>query len=1090
MAGAGGTWRPVGVDSDLERGPSGVPLVAHQGHLDLLPLHVLPWPAFESLQWRILRDVEGLRHAQIYGDLGQAQQGLDLIAVAADESGVALQSKRVKQFGPAKVDAAVDAFRDTQRPFDVSRFILGVSMEVRRTQTLDRFKEFQKQFKQQLKPIEFELWDKRELSAKLKGAPQIVIDYFGQDVAKIFCDPFTIRERVVPTREAVAIREAIARTPEVAMGAGAKIAEAEALAETDPTAALALVAKAQAALVERGFSGHAAQHESLRASLLVAVGRGSEATAWRLEQLWVALDHGQLTTADMARHDISTLAERVGKKAAREHRDVADRALYLYSNPLASVPDLTDLLVGEVRDRAQLAALAGETALSAGDHAWLKRSAIKLRNLATKLSVAEDTEALQVRLRILAAEGSGKWAPILGDARSLRMGYDLCALVQARYARHLALRQKFAEADASWDEAAGNACLAQRWTDASRWIFSRRAFSVRWKPFTANELLPIQTALAANGPDATVLSRDEDALEYAYSRLADDKLRPAAIAAQRALRDAVTLGDWEGERRARRLLADILTASGEHLMAASHLVLVGDVTALKRLAADHTTQFLDVTPHLNATSWWIAGAAYRLIAAQSDLVPDALVPVVAGAVVDVLESAQKNTLVDLPSFAGSRYLSAIAALAGIAERLTYKQAETALTHFEAQPAVDPSHYRFHDGDEAKIAAGILTTHPELSEQALAHLVQLLSRSEVSRNNKTHDAITDRLPQAQPLLKELAEAGNRWARELLQGEHPESASSTQIQEARSRLEEPLVHTPGVYPVGGGSASLPDSALVRTLPMRDQQAALEQLLARGADTYVSAVDRASYLVAASNLRPPNDRTRRTKFLEQALTLVLSPPESLADAFDAPYRNPLGAVQMNRKRDTRGEAVHLAATLARTRQEKERVRTAVLGLIGDDTVSELWATRALQRLGETMAPDVGFLSGQNWALRSLAAILWSKTTAPTPVGYRLAADPDVRVRRALALHLVQAETGADGDAQAGSGGAGAAGRRDTRSEVVRLLLEDPCFSVRVAAGAASNASPTANHQVRGPDRSLSRKANGSRHERDGLGARHAAK
>ena len=167
-------------------------------------------------------------------------------------------------------------------------------------------------------------------------------------------------------------------------------------------------------------------------------------------------------------------------------------------------------------------------------------------------------------MRILAAEGSDVWASVLGDARALKLGYDLGALVQARYARHLAFNQKFEEADASWDEAAGNACLARCWADASRWVFCRRAFRGRWRPRTSDELLPVQTALSAHGPSLTVVTRDEDALEYAYGRLADNRLRPAGVAAQRALRDAVVLSDWEGECRARRLLADVLSASGEH----------------------------------------------------------------------------------------------------------------------------------------------------------------------------------------------------------------------------------------------------------------------------------------------------------------------------------------------------------------------------------------------------------------------------------------------------------------------------------------------------------------------------------------------
>lgn len=1057
MAGRTRTWQLVGVDSDLERGPSSIPTVPHHGgHLELLPLEVLPWPDFESLQWRILRDVEGLRHAQIYGDPGQAQLGLDIIAVAADDSGVALQSKHLRQFGPAKISAAVEAFRKTARPFDVSRFILGVSREVRRRQALDRFKELQ----QELKPVEFELWDKRELSYKLKGAPEIVIEYFGKDVAEIFCHPFTIGARVVPSREVVAVRQAIARTPEETTGAGEKITQATAKTEVEPAAALALVEEAQNALTDAGFAGHAAQHEALRASLLVAVGRGTEATRRRLDQLWLALDHGQTTLADMANRDISKLAEQVGRKAARDHQAVADRAVHLYSNPLAFVPSLTDIMVGDVPDRARLAALAGETALAAGNHEWLKKSATRIDNLAAKLPAAADNDTLRIRLRILAAEGSGKWASVLGDARALKLGYNFGALVQARHARHLALIQKFAEADASWNEAAGNACLAEHWTDASRWTFCRRAFRSRWRPFIADELLPVQTALSAHGPDPTVLTRDEDALEYAFNRLADDKLRPAAIATQRALRDAVTLADWEGERRARRLLADVLSASGEHLMAANHLVLAGEVNALKQLGVNQTAQFLDVTPHLNAKPWWVVGAAYRLITAQADLVPDDLVPIIAGHALDDLRAAMKGTLVDLTAFANSRYLGAVAALAGISERLTDEAADKVLACFEAQPSVEPDHYRYHDEDEAKTVAGILATHPELTDRALKHLVHLLSRSEVSRKGNTHEAVTDRMPKARPLLEELAETDNAWARELLESEYPEKVSVAQIQEARARLEEPLVHTPGVFTVGSGSTSVRDSVLVRTLPVRDQRAALGQLLERGAGPYVSAADRASYLIAASNLRPPTDRGMRVEFLDRALGLVLSPPESVADALDDPYKHPLGAFRINRSRDSRGEAAHLAAALARTRQDKQRVRAAALGLIGDETVSEFWATQALQRLGETMAPDVGFLSGQNWALRSFSAILWAKTTEPEPVGYRLAADADVRVRRVLASYLVQrqADEGAGTSSLSSSGTSAAARRRDARATILGFLREDSSFSVRAAAAAAAPSTSAA--------------------------------
>lgn len=1040
MADSEQKWQRVGVDSYLEAGPSETPVVPHRGRIEVLPFELLSWADFESLQWRILRDVEGLRHPWLYGDPGQRQLGLDIVAEQADGKGVALQSKRVKVFGPSQILAAVDAFRKTKRPFDVSRLILGVSRDIRTTKALDKFKELQRE----LEPVEFELWDQKELSRRLKAAPEIVIEYFGMQVAEAFCDPFALRPRVVPPADSIEIRRALARTPEATTGAGEKVARAKEQAETDPNAALILVEEAQASLSDVGFDGHSAQHEDLRSSLLVAVGRGEEATRRRLDQLWLALDKGQTTAANIASRGVRRIADQVDTNAAREDAAVAALAVTLYENPLAVVPDFDELKVGSVLDRARLAILAGETALASHNPQWLASHVTKLRNIAGRLLEHKDHQTHRVRLRLLAAEGSGDWVSLLGEARTLKLDYDLGALVQARHARYLANQQRFYEADASWDEATGNACLAERWTDAARWTFSRRAFRTLWNPFSANELLPVQTALSARGPDLTVLPRDEDAINNAYARLSENKLRPAAISAQRALRDAVTLSDWEGERRARRLLADVLIGAGEHLLAAEHLVLAGAGAQGESLGAERPTEFLDVTQHMTAEPWWVVGAAYRVLAKQADLVPDEVVEEVSATANTVLDSADSGDLVDVVGMAGSRYLSAIAVLAGLSDRLSLEQAEKALRHFESQPAVESNHYRYHDENEATIVAGILSAHSKLSDRCLKHLVALLNRSQSSRGKKTIRVVTERMESAAPLLQRLADGGSSWARELLESEDPKAVSTVDREQALGRLTEPLVHAPGVFTHGSGSQAVHDSVLVRTLPVRSQYEALVQLLERAADPLVTAGDRASYLIAASNLRPPSSTAKRHELMKCALGLALDPPQSTADELDAPFRHPLGTVRIQPRHDTRAEAVFLAAALARTGTDKKAVRAAALSLVGDDGVSAYWVTVALQTLGDTMAPDVGFLSGQDWALKSFAAILWSQTPEPAPVGYRLAADPDVRVRRALATHLVEhslAQDAVTAEEQTS--------RPSVRAEVLAILLKDPCFSVRKAAG-----------------------------------------
>lgn len=405
---------------------------------------------------------------------------------------------------------------------------------------------------------------------------------------------------------------------------------------------------------------------------------------------------------------------------------------------------------------------------------------------------------------------------MLSDARATRLGFDLGGLVTARHARHQALHGRFAEADASWDEAAGSACLAARWSDAATWTFSRRAFSARWNPLGSDDLLPVQTALAARGPARTVLPRDDDALENAFSRLSEDRLRPAAIAAQRALRDSMTGSDWEGERRARRLLADILRLSGEPELAAGHLARAGEVKAVERLGLAHPTRYLDVSDLLAETSYWVAGTAYRLVATQADLVPDAAVDAIADSALEVLDAARNGSLIDLVGWAGSRYLGAIAALAGIASRVSPDRAERCLAYFEGQPAVEPGHYRFHDDDEAAAVAGIADACPALRGRALPHLVALLARSQTSRSAESVRPVENHFQDAQGLLTALAAGGNTWAQEFLASREADGVPGETAEAALARLTTPLVHTPGVYGFGGGGSAITDSVLVGGLP----------------------------------------------------------------------------------------------------------------------------------------------------------------------------------------------------------------------------------------------------------------------------------
>ena len=364
-----------------------------------------------------------------------------------------------------------------------------------------------------------------------------------------------------------------------------------------------------------------------------------------------------------------------------------------------------------------------------------------------------------------------------------------------------------------------------------------------------------------------------------------------------------------------------------------------------------------------------------------------------------LAAAEAGIYPDLRAFATSRYNNAVKALAGIADRLDTAHADAVLTHFEKQSPVEENHYRYHDKDEALAVGKIALSRRSLAARAVPHLVTLLGRSQAARNDKTLDAIHENRALAHNTLAALAEAGNQWAVETLSFEDLDDVDPTAAEQALIRLTTPLQHVNGVYSLGTGAVG--DSLLIRHLPLNSVQAAVSELLVRAEDPHIGSSDRGDYLLAASNLAPHLDETTRGTHCATALRLATSTTPSEHDDLDAQFTHRLGGLGfIGTPRDSRGQAVLLASVLATNEAQRNEVRRVAYALLGEE--SDYWPTRALQRLGETVKDDLAFLASQGWAIRSFAARLWAKCGEPSHLGKRLAADPDVRVRRALARAL----------------------------------------------------------------------------------------
>ena len=97
-------------------------------------------------------------------------------------------------------------------------------------------------------------------------------------------------------------------------------------------------------------------------------------------------------------------------------------------------------------------------------------------------------------------------------------------------------------------------------------------------------------------------------------------LRPAAIAAQRALRQTISSADWVGEERARRVLGAVLGAANEPEAAARHMARAADVLGMKDLAAQYTDRYIDIGDSLDIPNYWTVGTAYSLLSAEANFI--------------------------------------------------------------------------------------------------------------------------------------------------------------------------------------------------------------------------------------------------------------------------------------------------------------------------------------------------------------------------------------------------------------------------------------------------------------------------------------
>lgn len=148
----------------------------------MLPFEKLRWEDFERLCLRLARLESDVVECRIYGVRGDRQAGIDLFALLRSGTYVTYQCKRVKEFGPKKITAAINTFAQDAWFGRSKRFVLCTSESLASKLRTDAIE----QARTLLGEVELLVWDADTLSILLKDQPRIVDDFFGRPWVNAF----------------------------------------------------------------------------------------------------------------------------------------------------------------------------------------------------------------------------------------------------------------------------------------------------------------------------------------------------------------------------------------------------------------------------------------------------------------------------------------------------------------------------------------------------------------------------------------------------------------------------------------------------------------------------------------------------------------------------------------------------------------------------------------------------------------------------------------------------------------------------------------------------------------------------------------
>jgi hypothetical protein len=715
-------WSPVGTAHDLFSPPSATPRpLQYSAPLELNTEDLSP-ESFEKLVAQLAQKSDGARIAYIYGTRGQAQQGIDVIALFDDGEAKSYQVKRYQTFTISDIESVISKFAEGSRPLGSNNLVVAVACIIDRTEIIDRMHELSR-----LHQITVDIWDKRAISNRLRLLPDLVSAFFGNETARAFCPGAHDAEISPDSTDRLALADAVARGPYKHLQLDGAVEAAQQFLETQPLQAAALYKEVASRLLAEGYATHARPIRRARIDALKAADKIEDAAKLAID---LALE--QVDTADGA-HEISDTVSTLHnidelQLAHCRSRDAIDALAATMSGHESQLDEFVaafDTLEIDDRGVLTIAVHFAESAISARRLDIATDRLEFLTQVFQKGNETRESEALLLRLDMCLAEARGKWTELLRRCRQ-SYGRMANAWAHARKARIEQFRNNSEEAVADFESAISDAVVYGYNIEASDWLYALRytRSNIPGSHTQRDDLHPLAMHLSSQ-QTAARLPGNPNFERLALESIVDGSPLASLGRLSRWRRNAYIRADLTGEVRATRELGKLLAANLEVFDGIQHLIWTGSGKAAQESAQHLPEITIEWAPQSDLGTPRQMEALFEAATASSDLIADSNIESWLDLAWDYasLQGQVASTLFHRLD------VEAVRLIAALRSQITQEYAAKLIDLLSSSVPHDTNKYRFTDKDHALLLASIAKRFPELREAALSDLLKGLPFSQ-------------------------------------------------------------------------------------------------------------------------------------------------------------------------------------------------------------------------------------------------------------------------------------------------------------------------------------------------------------------------